>query len=102
MKGVTYDGPSVDAWSCGVVLFVLLVGNTPWDEPTAYSPEYRLYKVGNREYLKYDPWSRLGPGARSMSTAEHADVGLICGLMCIDVENRMSLDQALQHEWVRR
>jgi serine/threonine-protein kinase CHEK1 len=60
-KGSPYHGPPVDAWSCGVVLFVLLVGNTPWDEPTAYSPEYRLYKSGYSRLLSYDPWNRLDP-----------------------------------------
>jgi serine/threonine-protein kinase CHEK1 len=58
-KGHPYQGPPVDAWSCGVVLFVLLVGNTPWDEPTAYSPEYSLYMSGSKKLLSYDAWNRL-------------------------------------------
>jgi serine/threonine-protein kinase Chk1 len=63
LKGIPYHGRAVDAWSCGVVLFVLLVGNTPWDEPTAYSPEYRQYKLKDRTLLSQDPWNRLSPTA---------------------------------------
>ena len=42
-----YQGNLVDIWSCGVVLFVLLAGNTPWDEPSEHSWEFREYKRNN-------------------------------------------------------
>ena len=41
--GVGYAPDVSDVWSCGIVLFVLLVGNTPWDEPTARSYEFNEY-----------------------------------------------------------
>lgn len=39
-----YDPLKADIWSCGVVLFVLMYGNTPWELARETSPEYRLYK----------------------------------------------------------
>ena len=57
MNGRPYQGEPVDVWSSGVVLFALLVGNTPWDEPTQRSPEYHAYLSG--ELLRMDPWTRI-------------------------------------------
>ena len=72
----------------GVVLYTLLVGSesngpysqeaflldenagadqvdTPWDEPSENSPEYRAFLTG--ELLNYDPWTRIRGQARGGS-----------------------------------
>lgn len=87
----SYYPDLVDIWSCGVILFVLLVGNTPWDEPTAGSWEFQEYiKTHGRSS---DPlWGRVPPTALS----------LLRGMMSVDPERRFSFAQIRQHPWYTR
>lgn len=53
-----YRGDLLDIWSCGVVLFVLLAGNTPWDEPSNLSYEFIQYKK-HKGRVQDELWSHL-------------------------------------------
>lgn len=70
-----YQAEPVDIWGVGVILFTLLVGSeyrrraplifslnkaldTPWDEPSGASPEFRRYVRG--QIFDDSPWDRLG------------------------------------------
>jgi serine/threonine-protein kinase Chk1 len=90
-KGSGYRGDLVDVWSCGVVLFVLLVGNTPWDSPTDESYEYSEYVNSNGRPVD-ELWDRLPPAA----------VSLLQGMMRIDTTARYSLTDIHQHPWFNR
>ncbi|KAI9657564.1 MAG: Chk1 protein kinase [Alyxoria varia] len=84
-----YDGDVADIWSCGIVLFVLLVGNTPWDEPTQSSPEFINYtENGSTDEL----WERIPHQARS----------LLRGILKVDAKSRMSLEDVRRHPWYTR
>lgn len=83
-----YDPEQVDIWSCGVILFVLLVGNTPWDEPTANSYEFMEY-VEKGGHSQDEIWRNVPSGALS----------LLRGMMSIDLTKRFDMARIRQHPW---
>ena len=90
-RGDGYRADLADIWSCGVVLFVLLVGNTPWDSPTDESYEYCEYAKNNVDPCD-ELWKRLPP----------ATLSLLRGMMKINVANRFSLEDVRRHPWFTR
>ena len=91
VKAPGYAANLVDIWSCGVVLFVLLVGNTPWDEPTSTSWEFDEYMKSNGRSSD-DLWSKIPSSALS----------LLRGMMNIDTKKRFTFDHIKRHPWFTR
>ncbi|EIN05436.1 CAMK/CAMKL/CHK1 protein kinase [Punctularia strigosozonata HHB-11173 SS5] len=85
-----YSAEPIDVWGIGVILFTLLVGNTPWDEPTKKSREFRSYVKGS--IFTEAPWNKLGETVLS----------LIRGMLTINPNRRMTLDDVACHEWCTR
>ncbi|KAL8821871.1 MAG: hypothetical protein Q9223_000169 [Gallowayella weberi] len=86
-----YRGDLVDIWSCGVVLFVLLVGNTPWDEPLDRSYEFHEYvTTGGRP--EDELWGNL----------PHETLSLLRGMMRVEPTQRFSLAEVRRHPWFTR
>lgn len=82
-----------DVWSCGVVLFVLLAGNTPWDEPTDQSYEFiEFVRCGGRAPPEDELWMRIPADALS----------LLRGMLTVDPIQRFSLDAVRTHPWFSR
>ena len=86
-----YQGDLVDIWSCAVVLFVLLVGNTPWDEPLDRSYEFN-------EYIKTDGQ----PDDELWHNLPRETLSLLRGMMRVEPSQRLSLHDVQQHAWFKR
>ncbi|KAJ7189907.1 kinase-like domain-containing protein, partial [Mycena pura] len=85
-----YAAEPIDVWGAGVILYTLLAGNTPWDEPSSDSPEFVRYVSG--EIYQDRPWSRFSAEALS----------LLQGLLTLDPRDRFTLEDAFQHPWCVR
>ncbi|KAI8604626.1 kinase-like domain-containing protein [Dissophora ornata] len=86
-----YSGDAVDIWSCGIILYVMMIGNTPWELPSADSEEFRLY-TESRGDPTHEPWNRLQGPVRT----------LLLGMLRINAAKRYSIKHILRHEWYRR
>ncbi|XP_074296142.1 CBL-interacting serine/threonine-protein kinase 4-like [Silene latifolia] len=80
-----YDGAKADAWSCGVMLFVLLTGNLPFDHANL-ALMYR--KMRNKEF-RFPSW--VSKPAR----------GLITRLLDPNPETRMSIEEVVKDTWLK-
>ncbi|PLB34823.1 putative serine/threonine protein kinase [Aspergillus candidus] len=90
-KGTGYRPDLVDIWSCGIVLFVLLAGNTPWDSPTDNSYEFHEY-VATNSRTSDELWQKLPP----------ATLSLLRGMLNVQSESRFSLEDVRRHPWYTR
>ncbi|GAM83994.1 hypothetical protein ANO11243_019840 [Dothideomycetidae sp. 11243] len=84
-----YKPDVTDLWSCAIVLFVLLVGNTPWDSPVPQtSPEYTEFLATNGR-----------PNDELWDTVPNDALSLIRGMLRVDPGERFSLNQIKTHPW---
>lgn len=82
--GKKYEGPEVDMWSLGVILFALLCGHLPFDDDNI-KELYKKIATGNFVCPDY-----LMPNARH----------LISRLITVDPKERATLEEVLSSEWV--
>ena len=96
-KAKGYHADRADIWSCGVVLFVLLAGNTPWSKPVEGQDEYGR----PNEYTEYI--RSKGRPEDELWQALPADVlSLLRGMMRVDSDLRFSLEDVRRHPWFTR
>ncbi|KAL4312032.1 hypothetical protein GQ457_01G032160 [Hibiscus cannabinus] len=81
-----YDGSKADAWSCGVILFVLLAGYLPFDDSNLVA----MYKKIQRRDFQFPAW--ISKQAR----------GIIWQLLDPNPVSRMSLIRLMETSWFKR
>nr|AML77961.1 putative LOV domain-containing protein [Dunaliella salina] len=86
ITGKEYDGPAIDIWSMGVILYEAIAGTLPFKG----SSHKDLCKAIQRGV--YEPLP---------SHVSSACKDLIRGMLRVDPAQRMSLEQILRHPWCR-
>ena len=83
IAGKKYNGLQVDIWSCGVILFALLCGYLPFEDPNTA----QLYKkILNGDYA-IPNW--VSPDAKH----------LIHGILNTDPQKRFTIEEIRKHQW---
>ncbi|KAF8953510.1 Chk1 protein kinase [Haplosporangium bisporale] len=85
-----YCGDMVDIWSCGVILYVMMIGNTPWDLPSSDSEEFSRYEKDSNP--TYEPWNRLQGPVRK----------LLLGILKVNPTKRMTIKEITKDAWYKR
>jgi serine/threonine protein kinase len=83
LTGRPYDGRMSDVWSAGVILFAMVTGELPW---TKRDQSQLFAQIRRGEYEV--------PSFLSGSCAD-----LITRLMTVDLEKRITVENAMRHPW---
>jgi BR serine/threonine kinase len=81
IRGHPYDGRAADVWSCGVILYALLAGRLPFDDPSVRTV---LAKVRSGRYVM--------PGTFSKIIQD-----LIAKILVVDSQKRISIAEIKSH-----
>ncbi|WFD19188.1 Transcription factor [Malassezia caprae] len=83
VSGRSYDGTASDIWSCGIILFALLCGRLPFDDPNI---QVLLGKVRSGKFAMPN---HLEPGVRD----------LISRMLQADPKKRATMREICAHPW---
>ncbi|XP_073271165.1 CBL-interacting serine/threonine-protein kinase 9-like isoform X5 [Primulina huaijiensis] len=81
-----YDGTTSDVWSCGVILFVLMAGYLPFEEPNLMALYRKIYKAD----FSFPPW--FSTNAKK----------LIKRILDPNPLTRITIPEILENDWFKK
>lgn len=85
-----FDGPAVDLWAAGVILFLMLTGFPPWEQPDMADERFKYMSNGYLVHMLTE-W-QVGLSADAMD--------LLQRMFWLDPTDRLSLEQVCAHPWM--
>ena len=85
-----FDGPTVDLWAAGVILFLMLTGFPPWERPVMTDERFKYMSNGYLVQMLTE-WN-VGLSADAMD--------LLQRMFWLDPTDRLSLEQVCAHPWM--
>lgn len=89
VSGKEYDGKLADIWSCGVILYVMLVGSLPFDDPEDRCNLRKTIKRVMAVQYKIPDNVYISQGCRD----------LISRIFVADPEKRITMKEIKSHPW---
>ncbi len=85
-----FDGPAIDLWAAGVILFLMLTGYPPWEKPELTDSRFKYMANGYLVQMLTE-W-QVGLSADAMD--------LLQRMFWLDPTDRLSLEQVCAHPWM--
>ncbi|OHT07593.1 CAMK family protein kinase [Tritrichomonas foetus] len=85
ISGRPYDGRKSDIWSAGVICYAMVTGQLPW---TKRNQQQLFDQIKKGDYTI--------PGYLSDNCRQ-----FLAGMMTVDADRRLSIEEALTHQWMK-
>ncbi|GAB5354084.1 hypothetical protein AAMO2058_000089200 [Amorphochlora amoebiformis] len=94
-KGERPYTSACDIWSCGVVLFLIRFGHSPYQEPQREDPLFNcLYQSKHNPFWQFHLKQIDQPVSGSFKDLIHK-------ILCVYSQERVTLDEIKSHEWLK-